>query len=156
MSSLTTRIQAIGSPYPQNAAAGGTVFGATPPKALMERRRRLEEYLLSFEDGWELARAMAAADEADPVNVNVWCAAEKAFSDLAEHLPAPLVHPLQLGGVSVEWHAAGLNIEVRFRGTDDIFVIVEDARSDASKFYGSDPTLKHAGSALRELARRHS
>ena len=66
-----------------------------------------------------------------------------------------LVNPLQLGGVSCEWHELGINLELRFRGLTDIFAVIEDARSELTEYYGPDGELLRAREALAVLAQRH-
>jgi hypothetical protein len=97
---------------------------------------------------------MAAADEADPPSMEIWQNAWDALAFFQTKLPAPLLAPLQLGGLSAEWHERGMNIEVRFRGAENAFVVIQDARKEVPEFLGPDPKLIRARGALEKLSAR--
>jgi hypothetical protein len=99
---------------------------------------------------------MVAADEMDPPDPEVWRFAETLLVSFAEFLPPPLVHPLQLGGVSCEWHERGMNIELRVRGLGDVFTVIEDAQNALPNFSARDPDLRHAIRALQVLQSRQT
>ena len=69
-------------------------------------------------------------------------------------MPAPLVLPLQNGGIGAEWQVFGMNIELRFRNPYHIYSVLEDARGVIPPFHGRDPHLVQARTTLRELATR--
>ena len=120
-------------------------------KAELQRTR---DFLEAFTTGFRLALDTAAADEADPPAIETWTKALEKLRPFAHLLPPMLVSPLQLGGVSCEWHELGINLELRFRGLTDIFAVIEDARSELTEYYGPDAELLHAGEALAVLAQR--
>jgi hypothetical protein len=132
----------------------GAALGASSPGSIIAGLRQEHEFAAAFNLGAELAADMAAADEADPADPEIWGAAFDALSNFARFLPAPLVSPLQLGGLSIEWHEVALNIELRFRGLTDIYTVIEDARRELATFQGHDVDLRRAENALRTLAAR--
>lgn len=132
----------------------GVALGEVTPTQYIALARRGTEFLDAFQDGNAEAQETADADEADPPNPQIWMSAWNALLPFAGKTPAPLVGPLQLGGVCIEWHEYDLNIELRVRGIGDFYAVVEDARNDVSAFHGRDPTLSKIGEALRVLARR--
>jgi hypothetical protein len=132
----------------------GAALGAMTPNAVRVKAQREQNYVAAFNAGAEVAAEMAAADEMDPPEPDIWEFALGALGHLAALVSPPLVNPLQLGGVSCEWHELGMNIELRFRGLADIYAIIEDARGDLLEFRGRDPELRHAMDALRVLVER--
>ena len=69
-------------------------------------------------------------------------------------LELPLILPLDLGGLSAEWHNHGLNIEIRFRASQPVYLIIEDARAQIKEYRGRDPSLARAFQAIIALAHR--
>jgi hypothetical protein len=134
--------------------APGAALGLMPPSAIKEREKKKRDYLDAIVAGAKLAVDMFAADEMDAPDFDLWKSAAIKMIPYVGTISAPLVHPLQLGGVSFEWHDAGLNIELRFRSELDIFVVIEDARSEIPEFLGKDPFLTNAVAALDALIRR--
>jgi hypothetical protein len=116
--------------------------------------QRIRAFAEAFADGIELAEQMECSGELGPPNTNVWKHALSVLIPWAAKLPAPLVAPLQSGGVSVEWHDHGLNIEMRFRGLKDVFAVIEDASDQIEDYFGRDPNLERASVALDMLASR--
>jgi len=66
----------------------------------------------------------------------------------------PLILPLDLGGLSIEWHDHDLNIEIRFRTSQPIYVVIEDALRQVSEYRGRDPSLTHSFEAITALSHR--
>jgi hypothetical protein len=116
--------------------------------------QRTRDFFDAFEAGRALAIELAVAGEADPPDMKIWLEALKVLSAYAPFVNEPMVSPLQLGGVSFEWHVHGLNIELRFRGVNDVFVVIEDAKDTLAEFLGRDPGLGKARAALMALANR--
>jgi hypothetical protein len=114
----------------------------------------MQGYREAFESAAFLVQDMIAAGDIDQPNTAIWQQAIYALVPYSAWIEKPLVYPLQLGGVSVEWHGEGLDIEVRFRGVGDIFTVVKDARNEQPRYLGRDPDLTHANAALRVLAAR--
>jgi len=136
--------------------APGTALGLMPPSAMREFEKKKRDFFDAIKVGANLAIEMAIADEMDAPNFDLWKSASIRLIPFVGQVSAPLVHPLQLGGVSFEWHDAGLNIEIRFRGPQDIFVVIEDARGELPEFMGKDPWLSQAAPALFSLMARQS
>jgi hypothetical protein len=65
-----------------------------------------------------------------------------------------LILPLRNGGIGVEWHDRGLNIELRFRAANETYVVIEDAMDGVRTYHGRDPEFVHAELALGGLQRR--
>jgi hypothetical protein len=98
---------------------------------------------------------MVLDEEGDPVDSQTLQYAALSLSPLITflELPTPLILPLQNGGIGAEWHASGMNIELRYRKPYDVYAVLEDARG-ATPFRGRDPELERTRVALSELARR--
>jgi hypothetical protein len=120
----------------------------------VEKKKR--DFFDAIKAGASLAIEMAMADEMDAPDFDIWKSASIRLIPYVGQVSPPLVHPLQLGGVSFEWHDAGLNIEIRFRGPQDIFVVIEDARGEVAEFMGKDPWLTEAMPALFALMSRQA
>lgn len=148
-SQLTRGIDVI-----RRAAMPGAALGIASPGAIMSSMQRGRELLDAYRSVMEMAVEMAAADEADPPSPETWGFAFLALLSFSAKLPLPLLSPLQLGGLSAEWHERGMNIELRFRGVDDVFAVIEDATGEIPEFQGRDPTLARTAAALGRLADR--
>jgi hypothetical protein len=135
-------------------ATPGAALGVMTPGAIMHSIQRKRELLDTYSSAVEMAIEMAAADEMDPPSPETWGFAFLALLRFAVQLQLPLLNPLQLGGLSAEWHELGMNIELRFRGVDDVFVVIEDAYGEIPEFQGRDPTLEKIAAALGCLAVR--
>ena len=128
------------------------------PAALTARSSysKLEELGKALEDAIQLSDALVAEDEAAPLNAQTFMYAVEALTSLIEETeaPAPLVLPLQNGGIGAEWHDLGLNIELQFRKPYHIYTVLEDARGVIPPLHGRDVHLVQARTALREFASR--
>lgn len=113
-----------------------------------------KEFLIALADAVALADKLAAENEADPRSPVIWSYAIEAIYPFIDLAPTPLFIPLQQGGLAVEWHDRGLNIELRFRAVADPFVLLEDAFGQIPQFRGIDLSMSHAQEALRLLATR--
>jgi hypothetical protein len=120
------------------------------------RNARLAEFGNALNDAIELSNAMVADDESAPLNPHTLIYAVEAIVPfiVAMELPPPLILPLQNGGIGVEWHFAGMNIELRFRKPYHVYAVLEDARGEILPFYGRDPHLVRTRAALREFSSR--
>ncbi len=136
----------------QMADLPGTFLGHRAP----EGWSKIAEFAKAFYVGLESAIDLAAEDFADRPDETLWDAAVSAIEDFAPHVPPPLVTPLQLGGVSVEWHLLDLDIEIRFRAGYPPFVVIDDVRGELPAFGGHDLALANSVAALRLLASRRS
>lgn len=132
----------------------GTALGVTTPSAVRLEIERRAAFRDAFVAGAELAVEMSEADEMDPPDSDIWNRAAGLLSTFAPLVPSPLVHPLQLGGLSCEWHDRGLNIELRFRRDSTVFAVIEDARREVPEFHGRDPSLSRTLQALGALSER--
>jgi hypothetical protein len=113
-------------------------------------RHLVDAWLAAVSEAFEFA----AEDGAAPPSSDIWAFALMALLKDCDKVSIPQINPLQLGGVCAEWHELGMNIEIRFRGVDDVYVVIEDAKGEIDSFYGRDPHLKSAATALLHLARR--
>ena len=128
----------------------GASLGQTTPQGWSQ----IANFYRAFILGLDFAYEMVADDAMDPPNPQVWEQAIDAMVGFAGHVPLPLVTPLQLGGVSVEWHEHDIDLEVRFRPGVPPFVSVDDVRGLCAAFQGHDKNLVNALSALTTLATR--
>jgi hypothetical protein len=117
---------------------------------------RLEAFVSALKDAIELADNMVAEDEGGPLDAQTFAYAVQALAPLiaTTDVPPALILPLQNGGISAEWHTAGLNIELRFRKPYEVYAVLEDARGAIVAHHGRDPHLVQTRAALRELGKR--
>jgi len=117
---------------------------------------KIEEFSRAWNEAVELSETMVAGDEGTPLNVQTWTYAAQTLIPLvsALELPSPLMLPLQNGGLGVEWHEKGLNIELRFRNPYQVYVVLEDAHGIVPTLHDFDPNLVKARVAFHELATR--
>jgi hypothetical protein len=160
----------FGSPAPSSATTTTTVASGEEAKAfdreqeslgqlaltlsIQDSAQRIDRFFEALSDALELNATMADAEEGDPFDVQTWQYAVQSLEPLIAslELPIPLILPLQNGGISAEWHAAGMNVELRFRKPYDVYAVLE-GRGDPT-FHGRDPDLGRARDALRNLSRR--
>ena len=132
----------------------GAALGVNGPSDAAKLARFSNDFLSALREGLQLSREMVAADETEPPNVKVWDRAIESIASFIGRVPAPLVIPLQQGGLSIEWHSEGLNIELRFRESLDPYVLIDDARGEECQWRGRDQALRFAKKALCRLASR--
>jgi hypothetical protein len=130
-----------------------TVTGIVKDEAV---RLTLEQFSRAVSDAVALSVEMIAEDEIVPIDVHTL---KFAIQNLAPviatlELPPPLMLPLQNGGIGAEWHASGLNIELRFRKPYDIYAVLEDARNVIKEYHGRDPDLVQTRPVLSQLRAR--
>jgi hypothetical protein len=118
---------------------------------------RLDEFRAALSEAIELSVTYVSEDEAAPIDNQIFTYALKVLTPLfiKWEMPAPLVLPLQNGGIGVEWHVLGMNIELRFRYPYHIYAVIEDAHNAISPYSGRDPDLLLSQSALAELSARN-
>jgi hypothetical protein len=120
---------------------------------------RISGLRAAFSDALVDARSLVEAEELEEPSADTWTAAFNALhhflaGPFAELLDVPLISPMRFGGLSAEWHASGLNIELRFRRPGDVYAVIEDARGEIESYWGSDPDLFRAAEAIAKLAAR--
>jgi hypothetical protein len=117
---------------------------------------RFGKLLDALTEASELSETMVSEDEASPIDDQTLSYAIGALTPLfiSMEIPAPLILPLQNGGIGAEWHDFGMNIELRFRNPYHTYAVLEDARGVIPPFHGRDPRLVQAHTALREFATR--
>jgi len=82
--------------------------------------------LLGLPRGWN----SYAAKSIEPQNA---IAAVRLLAQLLEvHSPAPIVVPTVRGGIQLEWHSKGINIEVYIDSSETISFFAEDIQSGRS------------------------
>jgi hypothetical protein len=119
-------------------------------------RLRIEQFAEALRDARELSDAMIAEGEISSINAQTLHYANQSLEPFVKSLtlPPPLILPLQNGGIGTEWHACGMNIELRFREPYKVYAVIEDARGVIPPYHGSDPNLVETRSALYELSTR--
>jgi hypothetical protein len=117
---------------------------------------RVDEFRDALTEAMALSDVMVAEDEGTPLDhQTVIYALTTLFPAVVSlHLPTPLFLPLQNRGIGAEWHASGMNIELRFRGPYDVYAVLEDVQSAISPYHGRDPHLVRTYAALRALSSR--
>ena len=116
----------------------------------------LDAFFDAVREAVDQAVAMADEGEIAPPNAQTYQFAIVSLAPLAHvfALPAPLLLPLQDGGIGAEWHDHGLNVELRFRAPYDVYAVIEDADAIVDELHGRDNDLKKAQLALAELSHR--
>ena len=132
------------SPEPRTALIAETV------------RVKIEQFVEALRDANELSQAMIAEGEISPIDAQTLQYAIETLLPLIKSfkLPPPLILPLQNGGIGTEWHALGMNIELRFRKPYEVYAVFEDAHGVIPPYHGRDRDLVQARSALSELSTR--
>lgn len=104
--------------------------------------------LLSMPRGWDSYGAQAV----DPACIA--SALELAFTMMHERTPLPSIVPTSLGGVQLEWHTRGIDLEIEIRSPSRISACFEDQRTNET---WADEQIYDFGrlrAALAEMARR--
>lgn len=109
--------------FPEGPTTSLSIQEAESPTWVKEFADRLNE-LLELPADWDSYGAL-------PVRVE---AAKGAFELLVEHLsdpstPAPQVVPTCHGGVQVEWHQAGIDLELEIMSASRVGVFFEDVKT---------------------------
>jgi hypothetical protein len=122
-------------------------------KFILEKLRQFEQAL---GDAIEVSETMVSEEEASPFDGQTFNYAVSVLAPLfiEMEIPAPLVLPLQNGGIGAEWHAFGMNIELRFRNPYHVYAVIEDVQLTIPRFHGRDSNLVRARKALAKLAAR--
>lgn len=119
-------------------------------------------FLREFRAAAKAGDAIAISGGAEARSARTWYHAGRALCGFVQKfsLPAPLITPLQGGGLGAEWHEWGLNIELRFRPHEDsasyrrVYALIEDAHGEIGSSYNYDNDFSKTRVALRELAAR--
>lgn len=91
---------------------------------------------------------------AHPVNLGAVSFALQLLSEtMRADTPAPAVVPTSHGGVQLEWHARGIDLEIEIRSPGRIYVSYEDHRHDAEWEGELTSDLARLGSFMSELSR---
>jgi hypothetical protein len=143
----------LGFTYPDMQPFGYSSLAALSNKAA---QNRINKFSRSLQDAKELTNSLMAADEGDPLDEQTLAFALNILYPLilSIELPTPLILPLQNGGIGVEWHDCGLNIELRFRKPYDVYAKIEDALEEIPSHYGRDSNLIQTRTALFKLCNR--
>ena len=131
-------------------------YDAEPSTATHPGSLALDAFAAVIREAIELAASLSEEGEFAPINRQTYEYAIKSLLPLvgAFALPAPLLLPLENGGIGAEWHDRGLNIELRFRAPYDVYAVIEDARGTVEPLHGRDNNLAKAQTALGEFAHR--
>jgi hypothetical protein len=102
---------------------------------------------------------LAEQDEIEAPEDRCWIFAHEVLNKIFcdpkfAKLDLPLILPLDLGGLSIEWHDHDLNIEIRFRKSQPIYVVLEDALGQISEYRGRDSSLSRSFEAITALSHR--
>lgn len=94
------------------------------PVGLMPVIDRLFE-LLELPHGWNSYNAKPVSKENAKVAVGILGRVMSADT------PAPIVVPMVRGGVQLEWHTGGIDLEISIYSPDEIIICVEDAGGES-------------------------
>ncbi len=122
--------------------------GQTPPwvEGTVEALIRL----LTLPDGWDSYGARSV----DPACVKT--AIEIALDIMHDRTPRPTIVPTSSGGVQLEWHTRGIDLEIEIRSPFRISASFEDQRNNTVWVAEQVNGFKPLRDALREMARRQS
>lgn len=96
-----------------------------PPQWLLPTLRDFET-LLELRAGWD-------AHDAPPIQpAYVESALQVIFAVMKNNAPAPTVVPTSRGGVQIEWHTRGIDLEIEFETPSRIRGFFEDHRTGES------------------------
>jgi hypothetical protein len=120
---------------------------AIEPSWLSEANRELDG-LLILEPGWD----SYGAKRIDPEAVE---SARQVIRAIARpDTPAPSIVPTSSGGVQIEWHTRGIDLEIELQPNDRIFIIFEDLGSGEKwEQEASRSQLRQVKEAVRRLSR---
>lgn len=104
--------------------------------------------LLSMPQGWD----SYGSRQVDPACVV--SAIEIALTIMNDRTPSPAVVPTSLGGVQLEWHTRGIDLEIEIRSPSRISACFEDHRKNAAWDTEQLYDFGQLRDALREMARR--
>ena len=129
---------------------------ALPTLGAETARIRIAQFVEALSEACELSNEMVAEGESLPINMQTMIYAVQSLAPLIASLklPPPLTLPLQNGGIGTEWHASGMNVELRFRKPYDVYAVFEDARGVIPSYHGRDQDLVQARPVLAELSAR--
>ena len=145
------------SPYPAtNPPPEGMPYNSPAVLTVVSIWERLEKFYQALDEAMELLETMISEDEASPIDQQTFNYAMTVLRPLfmETEMLAPLVLPLQGGGIGVEWHDFGMNIELRFRNPYNVYAVLEDVGGVIQSFHGRDPYLMKSRAALREFSNR--
>lgn len=121
--------------------------GGTPPPWVVPTIERIDE-LLSLTPNWD----SYGAPGIDPVYVD---AALRLLLDvMQENTPAPSMVPTSRGGIQLEWHAKGIDLEVELVTPSQVHGFYEDARTGASWEADLTVDVKRLTEAITVLSRQ--
>lgn len=104
--------------------------------------------LLSMPQGWD----SYGARQVDPACVA--SAIDIALTIMHDRTPSPAVVPTSSGGIQLEWHTRGIDLEIEIRSPSRISASFEDQRIDAAWDAEQVFDFSRIRDALREMARR--
>jgi hypothetical protein len=90
------------------------------------------QYLRSLSPGWDSSRARSI-DQHSVDRVLSFLA-----MTMASNTPPPSIVPLESGGLQIEWHRAGLDVEIEFEPGDEAHFYFHEL-SSGEEHEGSDP-----------------
>jgi hypothetical protein len=105
----------------------GTLRASTPadlsPAWLADIQHQLQE-LLMLPENWNSYHAR-------PITAAAVNAAGELLRNLAQaDTPRPIVTPTVRGGVQLEWHTRGMDLDIELEGPEQFEVLFEDPRND--------------------------
>lgn len=135
-------------PAPSTAPRTSTLTGTSRTAPWVVPTLTALKRLLSMPHNWDFYGARSI----DPASVRT--VIELAYELMSDNTPAPSVVPTCGGGVQLEWHIRGIDLEIEIRSPSRISACFEDERThtewDEEQLYD----FGRLRDALRELARR--
>lgn len=131
-----------------SGGATTSAFGVNRfPNWLLSVCNRLNE-LVRLPLGWD-------GHDGRPVELDVAVfAAQFLLQTLEPDGPAPLVVPLSYGGVQLEWHENGIDLEIEVEAANRIFVSFEDRETGEEFEKGFSTNYTEVARIMRILASR--
>lgn len=123
-----------------------TIMGS-PPAWMLPTLQSIGE-LLSLPENWD----SYGASRIKPDLVNA--AITFLLETMLVHTPTPSVVPTSAGGVQVEWHTKGIDLEVEFITSSRLRACFEDRRTDRSWEQELSSNLSDVADAIASLSQR--
>lgn len=129
-------------------------LGASTAEQISRDSDRWRAFTEAMAAAAEMSAQLVLEEDAEPASPEIWNDAVDLLVPLAPFAPTPLILPLRKGGISFEWHTAGIDLELRFRPGAGLYSLVHDARGKLPASQGRDRARDRGLSALRSLIAR--
>lgn len=120
---VVTDTPGVSGPVTIPFGRGSLVFSEPPPPWSSDLLARISE-LGDLEEGWDSYGACPVDPQCAVATVNF------LFSMLDASTPKPSIVPTSRGGIQLEWHRAGADLEIEVESPARLHVFFEDQQAD--------------------------